>query len=596
MNTASLPMYEWNTIPWAKAEREVFKLQKRIYQASQRDNRKAIHQVQRLLMTSWWACVVAVRKVSQDNQGKKTAGVDGLKSLTPSERLALARQLHANPLLPKSPPVRRVWIPKPGTSEQRPLGIPTMEQRARQALVKLVLEPEWEAQFEPNSYGFRPGRSAHDAIEAIFKGIRMQAKFVLDADIAKCFDRISHSALLAKLQTFPRLHRVIKAWLEAGIMDEGTLFPSMDGVPQGGCISPLLANVALHGLETAVAQRFRRQTANGSRRLPLVVRYADDLVALDVDETVIHQVKAFIAEWLQTLGLELKPSKTQITHTLDPYNGSVGFDFLGFEVRQYRVGRARSARNGKGQRLGFKTLIKPSKASVRRHVQALAAVVDQHRQAPQAGLIARLNPKIKGWANYYATVCSKATLRAVDCHLFHKLWAWARRRHPNKGSQWRARKYWGCHRGSWAFAAGPLQLRKSSHTRIRRHTKVQGHRSPFDGDWLYWATRHGKHPQLPARIAMLLKRQQGRCAYCGLYFRDEDLLEQDHIWPRAFGGVDRLDNLQLLHRHCHDCKTAKDLYRMRGDTDDNSQRTEEPGEPKGSCPVLKTSRSGDGVA
>jgi RNA-directed DNA polymerase len=138
-------------------------------------------------MTSWWACVLAVRKVSQDNQGKKTAGVDGVKSLTPHERLALARQLHAHPFVPKSPPVRRVWIPKPGTSEQRPLGIPTMEQRARQTLGKLVLEPEWEAHFEPNSYGFRPGRSAHDAIEAIFKGIRMQAKLVLDADIAKCF-------------------------------------------------------------------------------------------------------------------------------------------------------------------------------------------------------------------------------------------------------------------------------------------------------------------------------------------------------------------------------------------------------------------------
>lgn len=193
-----------------------------------------------------------------------------------------------------------------------------MEQRGRQALVKRVLEPEWEAQFEANSYGFRPGRSAHDAIEAIFKGIRMQAKFVLDADIAKCFDRICHSALLAKLQTFPCLHRVLKAWLEAGLMDEGTLFPSTAGVPQGGCVSPLLANVALHGLETAVAQRFRRQTANGSRRLPLVVRYADDLVVLDADEAIIHQVKDYIAEWLQTLGLELKPSKTQITHTLDP--------------------------------------------------------------------------------------------------------------------------------------------------------------------------------------------------------------------------------------------------------------------------------------
>jgi len=189
MNTANEPMYDWNTIPWVKAERAVFKLQKRIYQASQRGDTRTVHQLQRLVMTSWWACLLAVRRVTQDNQGKKTAGVDGVKNLPPSHRLRLAHQLQGAPLLAKSPPVRRVWIPKPGTTEQRPLGIPVMEQRARQALVKLALEPEWEAKFEPNSYGFRPGRSAHDAIEAIFTSIHVQAKFVLDADIAKCFDQ-----------------------------------------------------------------------------------------------------------------------------------------------------------------------------------------------------------------------------------------------------------------------------------------------------------------------------------------------------------------------------------------------------------------------
>jgi len=244
MNTASMPMYDWNTIPWAKAERAVFKLQKRIYQASQRGDTHTVHQLQRLLMTSWWACLLAVRRVTQDNQGKKTAGIDGVKNLPPPQRLLLAQQLQAAPLRPKSPPVRRVWIPKAGTTEQRPLGIPVMEQRARQALVKLALEPEWEAKFEPNSYGFRPGRSAHDAIEAIFASIHTQAKFVLDADIAKCFERINHTALLAKLRTFPKLRRVIKVWLKAGVMDGQELFPSMAGVPQGSVISPLLANVA----------------------------------------------------------------------------------------------------------------------------------------------------------------------------------------------------------------------------------------------------------------------------------------------------------------------------------------------------------------
>jgi RNA-directed DNA polymerase len=353
MSTVQLPMYEWNTIPWAKVEQAVFKLQKRIYQASCREDTKTVHQLQRLLMVSWYACLLAVRRVTQDNQGKKTAGVDGVKNLTQPQRLTLAQKLHADPLNPKTRPVRRVWIPKPGSTEKRPLGIPVMEQRARQALVKLALEPEWEAKFEPNSYGFRPGRSAHDAIEAIFNGIRSQAKYVLDADIAKCFDKIDHKALLAKLQTFPRLSRVISAWLKAGIMDGDKLFPSNEGVPQGGVVSPLLMNVALTGLETAVAQRFRRRERNGSYRVPIVVRYADDLVALDADETVIHQVKEFIARWLHDLGLELKPSKTQITHTLNHYNDTVGFDFLGFQVRQYHVGKTRTAHNSNGQPPGF---------------------------------------------------------------------------------------------------------------------------------------------------------------------------------------------------------------------------------------------------
>jgi RNA-directed DNA polymerase len=228
-------------------------------------------------MKSWWACLLAVRRVTQANQGKRTAGVDGVRNLRPSLRLALARHLQANPLLPKSPPVRRVWIPKPGTPEQRPLGIPVMEQRARQALVKLALEPEWEAKFEPNSYGFRPGRSAHDAIEAIFISIHTQAKYVLDADIAHCFDRIDQTVLLTKLQTFPKLRNVIKAWLKAGLLDGDDLFPSTEGVPQGGVLSPLLTNVALHGMEQAVAQRFRRRERNGSYRVPSVIRYADDV-------------------------------------------------------------------------------------------------------------------------------------------------------------------------------------------------------------------------------------------------------------------------------------------------------------------------------
>ena len=224
-------MVEWRQINWRKLERSVYKLQKRIYRASQRGDVKAIRRLQKTLMKSWSARCLAVRRVTQDNSGKKTAGVDGLKSLTPKQRLALVAKLK---LSPKVAPTRRVWIPKPGTEEKRPLGIPTINDRAWQALVKLALEPEWEARFEPNSYGFRPGRSCHDAIEQIFTVISKKAKYVLDADIAKCFDRIDHEALLKKLNTFPTIRRPVRAWLKAGVMDGKQLFPTSEGTPQGG--------------------------------------------------------------------------------------------------------------------------------------------------------------------------------------------------------------------------------------------------------------------------------------------------------------------------------------------------------------------------
>ncbi len=256
MNTSATMMYEWDQAPWCELERSVFKLQKRIYRASSRGDVKAVHRLQRLLIKSKSAALIAARRVAQDNQGKKTAGIDGLASLNSQQKLELAERVKGNPLIAKAKPVRRVWIPKPGKDEKRPLGIPVMEDRARQALAKLAMEPEWEAKFEPNSYGFRPGRSCHDAVEAIFDQMRGVPKYVLDADIAKCFDRIDHNALLKKLGTFPALRRAVRAWLKAGVMDGGELFPTSEGTPQGGVVSPLLANIALHGLGTAIESAF----------------------------------------------------------------------------------------------------------------------------------------------------------------------------------------------------------------------------------------------------------------------------------------------------------------------------------------------------
>ena len=278
-------MGEWKHINWRKLERRVFKLQKRIYKASLRGDVKAFRRLQKRLMKSWYARVLSVRRVTQDNAGKKTAGVDGVKSLSPEARFRLVTKLK---LGSKVKPTRRVWIPKPGTEEKRPLGIPTMYDRALQALLKMVLEPEWEARFEPNSYGFRPGRSCHDAVAAIFLSIRYKTKFVLDADIAKCFDRIDHEALLRKLNTSPTIRRQVRAWLKAGVMDNGQLFPTSEGTPQGGVISPLLANIALHGMEERIKQY--AETLNGAKRdnrksLSLI-RYADDFVSATRCRTV----------------------------------------------------------------------------------------------------------------------------------------------------------------------------------------------------------------------------------------------------------------------------------------------------------------------
>ncbi len=234
MNQALL-RYEWETIPWRKLEKTVFKLQKRIYQASLKGENKLVHRLQRLLLKSHRAKLLAIRKVTQDNRGKKTPGIDGKVAIEPKDRLKLAQELNISK---KPQPTRRVWIPKPGKQEKRPLGIPTIADRVIQALGKMALEPEWEAKFEENFYGFRPGRSCHDAIEAIFKAICRKRAYVLDADIAGCFDYINHDALLEKLQTFPTFRRLIRNWLKAGVIDKNAFYNTESGTPQGGVISP----------------------------------------------------------------------------------------------------------------------------------------------------------------------------------------------------------------------------------------------------------------------------------------------------------------------------------------------------------------------
>jgi RNA-directed DNA polymerase len=552
----------WNMKPWRKLAQHVYRIQKRIYRASRRGNVRTVQKLEKLLMKSNAARLLAVRRVTQDNQGKKTAGMDGVKTVTPAKRLAMVNQIHLRHWKEqKAKPVRRVWIPKPGKAERRPLGIPTMLDRSKQALAKMALEPEWEAKFEPNSYGFRPGRSCHDAIMAIFLATRYKPKFVLDADIKGCFDNINHEALLRKLHTDTNLRHAIKGWLRAGVMDGIDLTPTRQGTPQGGVISPLLANIALHGLEQAVSQGYRRMDEQ-----PFLVRYADDFVVLHSDKDKIDQVTAIITAQLADMGLTLSPTKTKVTHTLIPYQESVGFDFLGFTIRQFPVGKTHTGKSPHGNPLGFKTIIKPSKEGIKRHLAETKRRIRQLRSRPQWQVIKELNPVIRGWSNYYRMVVSSVVFTGCDNVLWHQLRRWSRARHPKKGSQWINRKYWRTEGNRhWVFATPEgAKLRKHSETHIRRHVKVKGEASPYDGHLLYWSQRLKTHPPLTGTLAKALQRQNGRCGWCGLLFTDEDVIEIDHRDRNR--GNNAPSNLFALHRHCHDerhAKSAEDRYQSQ---------------------------------
>jgi len=354
-------------------------------------------------------------------------------------------------------------------------------------------------------------------------------------------------------------------------MDGKQLFPTSEGTPQGGVISPLLANIALHGMENRIKQAFPRRKVgykeNGSQinsSIPDFIRYADDFVILHEDITVIQRCKEIISEWLKGIGLELKPSKTRITHTLHEHEGNTpGFDFLGFNIRQFPVGKYITGKDKWGNNFGSSTIITPSKGKVKIHTDRMGRIISAHKTAPQAALIRHLNPVIKGWANYYSTVSSSKIFAEIDRITYQQLQAWAKSRHPNKSGGWIAKRYWHTIGGNrWVFAtnteANPLRLQTHRSTKIQRYAKVKGESSPYDGNLTYWSTRMGKHPQVPKRISKLLKEQKGKCAYCGLFFKEGDSIELDHKIPRSTGGKDCYENWQLLHRHCHDRKTTED--------------------------------------
>ena len=518
----------WENINWQKVERYVFKLQKQIFKASRQGNIRKVRKLQKTLRRSWSNRLLAVRRVTQDNRGKKTAGVDGVKSLTPIARIKLAKQLR---IKGKSKATRRVWIPKPGKTEKRPLGIPTMHDRALQGVVKNVIEPEWEAVFEPNSYGFRPGRACHDAIQQIRLCIEKKPKYVLDADISKCFDKIDHTALLNKLKYKGKVRQQIKAWLKSGVIDNNTFLETEEGTPQGGVISPLLANIALHGLENHLNEfaktiDMRRQDGRRQEGWQMkvqslnFVRYADDFVLMHKDKKVVLDGKRVIEEWLLNIGLELKPSKTRITHTLiseESEDGKAGFDFLGFHIRTFKVGYHSSIRLGSGKRPGIRTLITPTKEAYKKHQKKLRETIKNKKIEGQAELIGKLNPIIRGWMNYYKTsdISTVSGNSNQDNDLYCKLRSWSRRRCK---ADWKRAygKYWnyvtikGKEVKRFSTREGKSGLYLTAHTDTscsNKYVKVKGNASPYNGNLSYWATRMGKHPEMDNLKASLLKKQ-----------------------------------------------------------------------------------------
>lgn len=421
----------WDAIDWRTHEDNVARLRRRIFTATREQNWTTVRSLQKMMLRSWSNTLVSVRQVTQRNAGRRTAGIDGEVALTSPLRAEMAVRVHRSRSWWDPLPVRRVHIPK-ADGKQRPLGIPVLMDRCHQARVRNALEPEWEARFEARSYGFRPGRGCADAIGSLYstlKGPRARRVWILDADLSAAFDRIDHDHLLGQLGGFPA-RDLVAGWLKAGVIEPGRGFaPTEEGTPQGGVISPLLLNVALHGLEEAAGVRYHStgtDAGNAVAGSPTLVRYADDLVVCCYSREQAEQVKAQLADWLAPRGLAFNEDKTRIVD-LDE-----GFDFLGFTLRRYR-------RGGRPTKL----LITPSRGAVRRIRRRLADELRKLRGSNAMALIARLNPIIRGWAAYYRGVVSSKVFAGLDHHLWWLTCRWARRSHPNKPKKWIFRRYFG---------------------------------------------------------------------------------------------------------------------------------------------------------
>lgn len=523
----------WHTINWKRQYRTVRRLQTRIVKATQEKQWRRVKALQRLLTRSFAAKALAVRRVTE-NSGRKTPGIDGKTWSTPAEKWNAINNLRRNGYKPS--PLKRIYIPK-SNGKLRPLGIPTMKDRAMQALYLLALEAVAETTADRNSYGFRPHRSCADAIEQVFNNLnrKTSATWVLEGDIKGCFDNISHKWLLEHI---PMDKRILRSWLNAGFMEKGRLFTTDAGTPQGAPCSPVLANMCLDGLETILTNRFgRKGTAKASKSKVNYVRYADDFIVTGISREILEsEVKPLITAFMQERGLLLSEEKTTVTHIND------GFDFLGQNVRKYKG----------------KLLIKPSKHNLKMFLNKIRATIEGNKTAKTDTLIKRLNPLIRGWTNYHQHVVAAETFRYVNFQLWKKIWRWCLRRHPSRGKRWIRRKYFD---ESWRLHSKDADghrwvLYKASTIPIRRHIKIKSEANPYAPEWesyfekrqaLIWLkSQNGRN-----RIVAIWRKQEKRCPICGQSFSQETGWDIHHIVRKTQGGSDNLDNLVMLHPNCH---------------------------------------------
>jgi RNA-directed DNA polymerase len=530
----------WHSINWEKAHQIVRRLQMRIVKATQQGKWNKVKSLQYLLTRSFSAKAVAIKRVTE-NRGKKTAGVDGVIWNTPKKKFSAISQLQKRGYKPQ--PLKRIYIPKANNpAKKRPLSIPTMKDRAFQALYLLALDPIAETTADPNSYGFRLYRSTADAIEQCFRLLMNKgaAQWILDCDIQSCFDKISHKWILSHTSMDKT---ILRKWLKAGFIERGAIYPTIEGVPQGGVISPVICNMVLDSLEKKLKAKFG-QTDNprGRKNKVHLVRYCDDFIITGTSRELLeNKVLPSLRAFLRARGLKLSKEKTRIVHIQE------GFDFLGQNIRKYRNG---------------KLLITPSKKNVISFLDKVRRTLKSLRQAPAEIVIGQLNPMIRGWANYHRFVVGSKTFKKVDSAIFWMLWRWAKRRHPHKSCYWIKKKYFPPKGNlSWVFSSDPRNpkspsLFRASSLHIVRYSKIKATANPYDPkDEPYFEHKlkqkwlmgeYGK-----GRLRKLWLEQNGICPVCSQKITRETKWEIHHIIPKVKLGADCLSNLLLLHSNCH---------------------------------------------